>query len=191
MPPEKRRRRTRDQKLHSIFWLVRHGAGLAVVNVYSMTHSVRGRLILFGTVGLSGFAPNLIALFLLAEFLEINYAVAAIIATQVAISWNFVLLDQFVYRQNRSGPWYHRGGQFLILNNMDLLFRIPMLTALVEFGHIGYMIATVITLVVMFALRFIATDWLIFRMRWLRIGLVPAYMNGIATSKAPIAAHED
>jgi dolichol-phosphate mannosyltransferase len=157
------------------------------MNVRSMTYSGRGRLILFGTVGLSGFVPNLIALFVFAEFLHVNYAIAAIIATQAAISWNFVLLDQFVYRHNRSGSWYHRGGQFLTVNNLDLFLRIPMLAALVELADIGYMIATVITLVAMFTLRFAATDWVIYRTR----RLVPAYMSGMATSTAPIAAHED
>jgi hypothetical protein len=38
---------------------------------------------------------------------------------------------------------------------MDLLFRIPTLAALVEFAHVGYMVATVVTLVMMFALRFV------------------------------------
>jgi len=156
-----------------------------------MTHSGRGRLILFGTVGLSGFLPNLLALFVLAEYLHVNYAVAAIIATQAAISWNFVLLDQFVYRQNRSGSWYRRGGQFLTLNNVDLLFRIPMLAALVEFAHVGYMVATVVTLVTMFALRFVATDWVIYRMPRLRMGLAPAYLNGMATPTTPIVAQEE
>ena len=167
--------------------LVKQVVRRAVMNKRSMTHSGRGRLILFGTVGLSGFVPNLLALFVLAEFLKVNYAIAAIIATQAAISWNFVLLDQFVYRQNRSGSWYRRGGQFLTLNNLDLLLRIPMLAALVELADIGYMIATVITLLVMFALRFAATDWVIYRTR----RLAPAYMSGMAASTAPIAAHED
>jgi dolichol-phosphate mannosyltransferase len=160
-----------------------------VVNVYAVTRRVRGRLILFGTVGLSGFAPNLAALFLFAECLEINYAVAAIVATQFAIVWNFLLLDQVVYRGYRSGSWYRRGGQFLTLNNMDLVLRIPMLAALVELVHMGYMIATVVTLVVMFALRFIVTDLLIYRMR--EIPLVPTYFSAMATSKVPIAVHQD
>jgi hypothetical protein len=55
-----------------------------------------------------------------------------------------------------------------------------MLAALVELADIGYMIATVITLVVMFTLRFTATDWLIYRTR----RLVPACMSGMATSTA-------
>ena len=142
---------------------------------------------LFGTVGLSGFVPNLLALFVIAEYFHVNYVLAAIIATQAAISWNFVLLDRFVYRQNHSGSWYRRGAQFLALNNLDLLLRIPMLAAMVELADIGYMTATVITVVVMFALRYTATDWVIYRAR----RLVPAYMDAIATSKDPLAARED
>jgi dolichol-phosphate mannosyltransferase len=152
-----------------------------------MTDSGWGRLMLFGTVGLSGFAPNLLALFVLVEYLRVNYAVAAIIATQAAVSWNFFLLDQFVYRGSRSGSWYRRGAQFLALNNLDLLLRIPMLAALVELADIGYMIATVITVVVMFALRYTATDCVIYRMR----RLVPAHIGAIVSSTAPIAARKD
>ena len=83
--------------------LVKRVARRADMKPRSMTHSGRGRLILFGTVGLIGLVPNLLPLFVLAEFLQVNDAVAAIIATQAASYWNFVLLDQFVYRQNRSG----------------------------------------------------------------------------------------
>ena len=83
--------------------LVKRVARRADVKLRSMTHSGRGRLILFGSVGLIGLVPNLLPLFVLAEFLQVNDAVAAIIATQAASYWNFVLLDQFVYRQNRSG----------------------------------------------------------------------------------------
>lgn len=166
---------------------VKRIARQAARDMCSMTHSGWGRLMLFGTIGLSGFVPNLLALFVLANYVHITYAVAAIIATQAAISWNFVLLDQFVYRQNRSGSWYRRGAQFLALNNVDLLLRIPMLVALVELGHFGYMGATVITVVVMFALRYTATDWVIYRMR----RLIPAYAGVVATSTAPIAARAD
>jgi dolichol-phosphate mannosyltransferase len=144
-------------------------AGRTIAHAYAMSNSVRGRLILFGTIGLSGFAPNLIVVFLATEFLKINYAIAAIIATQFAISWNFLLIDLLVYRQSRSGPWYRRAGQFLTLNNMDLLFRIPMLAALVEFAHVGSVVATAVTLVMMFGVRFVTTDWVIYRMPRLRM----------------------
>jgi dolichol-phosphate mannosyltransferase len=156
----------------------------------AVTQSVHGRLILFATIGLSGFAPNLIVLFLVTEFMGVNYAVAAIIATQFAISWNFLLIDQFVYRQSRFGSWYRRAGQFLTLNNMDLLFRIPTLAALVEFAHVGYMVATVVTLVMMFALRFVVTDWVIYRMPRLKPRLPPAYLNGMAMPTTPMMAPE-
>jgi dolichol-phosphate mannosyltransferase len=151
------------------FRFVMPGARFVVEKIKSMTDGVRGRLILFGTVGLSGFVPNLCGLFLLAEFLGMSYAIAAIVATQFAICWNFLLLDQVVYRQCRTGSWYRRAEQFLTINNLDLLLRIPMLAALVEFARIGYMVASVVTLVAMFALRFIVTDRLIYRIPRLRV----------------------
>jgi putative flippase GtrA len=189
MPPERTEGEVVTRSVIS-FGSVGRLARRTVAHVCAMKDSVRGRLILFGTIGLSGFAPNLIVLFLVTEFLQINYAVAAIIATQFAISWNFLLVDQFVYRRSRSGSWYRRAGQFLTLNNMDLLLRIPVLAALVEFAKFGYMVATVVTLVMMFALRFVATDWVIYRMPQLRMGLAPAYLNGIATPTTPLVAHE-
>ena len=158
--------------------LTRRIARHTVAHGSAMTHTARGRLILFGTIGLSGFAPNLLVLFLVTEFLDINYAVAAVVATQVAISWNFLLVDQLVYRRSRCGSWHRRAGQFLTLNNMDLLVRIPVLAALVEFAQVDYMVATVVTLVMMFSLRFAATDWVIYRLPRLRVGLARAHVTG-------------
>jgi putative flippase GtrA len=165
--------------------LVRRIARHTVAHVSAMTDTTRGRLILFGTIGLSGFVPNLVVLFLVTEFLEINYAVAAVVATQVAITWNFLLVDQLVYRLFRCGSWYRRAGQFLTLNNVDLSVRIPVLAALVEFAKVDYMVATVATLVMMFALRFAATDRVIYRLPRLRVGPARAYITGITTPTTP------
>ena len=83
----------------------------------------------------------------------------------MAILWNFVLLEQVVYRRNRPGPWYRRAGAFTVINNLDLLLRVPLLAALVETAHMNYLVATVVTLVAMFVLRFVITDRLIYRLR--------------------------
>ena len=125
----------------------------------------RGRFVLFGTVGLSGFIPNLATLALLTGVFQMNYVCATILATQVAVAWNFVLLDNLVYRGVRSGSVYRRTAEFAALNNADLLLRIPLLALLVEIVHLGYLIATVVTLVAMFVIRFLVTDLLIYRLR--------------------------
>ena len=119
---------------------------------------------LFGVIGLTGFAPNLATLFVLSGLLGMHYVPATVIATQVAILWNFVLLEQVVYRRLGAGPWYGRAATFAAINNVDLLLRIPLLAALVEEAHINYLLATVITLVAIFVMRFLVTDRLIYRL---------------------------
>jgi dolichol-phosphate mannosyltransferase len=131
----------------------------------SATGSPVGRLTLFSAIGLSGFAPNLVTLVVLGRLLGMHYVPATVIATQMAILWNFGLLEQIAYRRHRPGPWYRRAGTFAVINNVDLLLRIPLLAALVESAHMNYVLATVVTLVAMFMIRFVITDRLIYRLR--------------------------
>lgn len=142
--------------------------------VRSATDTGLGRLILFGAIGLSGFAPNLVSLIVMNKSLGMHYVLATLIASQIAIVWNFVLLDQLVYRRARSGPWYRRAGAFAAVNNLDLLLRVPMLAVLVECAHIDCIVATVITLVGMFVIRFVVTDRLIYHLRRQRSNLIIA-----------------
>ncbi len=159
--------------------------------IQSATCGPAGRLILFGAVGLSGFVPNLAALAVLTDTLGLNYAIASVAATQVAICWNFVLLDRIVYRQSRTGAWYRRAGQFAALNNVDLVVRIPMLVVLVEVADIDYLAATVATLVTMFAVRFLATDWIVYRVPRVRVGRLHMRGGSAALAMIPAAALED
>jgi dolichol-phosphate mannosyltransferase len=63
--------------------------------------SALARTLAFGTVGLSGFIPNLLVLWTLTAALGMHYAIASVLSTQVAIIWNFVLLDLFVFTDSR------------------------------------------------------------------------------------------
>lgn len=115
------------------------------------------RTIAFGAVGLSGFLPNLMTLSLLVQ-MGMHYTVASVISTQVAIIWNFLLLDIFVFTRSRRFSLGKRFSSFAIMNNLDLTLRIPALAFLIEIMHVGLLTATVITLVLAFSLRFFITD---------------------------------
>lgn len=119
----------------------------------------RGRIraVAFGLVGLSGFLPNLGVLQLL-TIAGVHYVPATIAATEVAILWNFVLLDRFVYRHVRRRRVVVRLARFLALNNADLVLRIPLLALLVRDAHLTVLTGTVITLVLASAVRFVVTD---------------------------------
>ncbi|PZS40678.1 MAG: dolichol-phosphate mannosyltransferase [Pseudonocardiales bacterium] len=139
-----------------------------------------GRKLAFGAVGLSGFLPNLSMVWLLTAVLTVPYALAAVLATEVAIGWNFLLIDRVFTGACRWG-WWWRFGSFAVLNNADLLWRIPLLVLLVDSTRLPLLPATAVTLLVSFAARFIITDRLIYlrarpapraaqRQRWGRRG---------------------
>jgi dolichol-phosphate mannosyltransferase len=123
------------------------------------------RTIAFGTVGLSGFIPNLLVLWLLTSIGGLHYAVAAVLSTQVAIVWNFILLDLFVFTGKHRWGVRGRFGSFLLLNNVDLLLRIPLLALLVERFGFGILTGTVVTLVAAFGFRFLVTERLVYLAR--------------------------
>jgi dolichol-phosphate mannosyltransferase len=121
----------------------------------------RTRMLVFGAVGLSGFLPNLVTLWLLADVVGMHYLPAAVVANQLGIGWNFVLLD-LLFHHRRSRRWPRRLGSFYLLNNADLLVRIPLLALLVGVLGLGLLTGTVLTLVVMFLVRFLVTDRVIY-----------------------------
>jgi len=125
----------------------------------------RVRILAFGAIGVSGLLPNLAALWLLVTQLDLHYVPAAVAATQVAIVWNFLLVDRLLLHHRRVRPGHERFGAFLLLNNADLLLRIPMLAVLVESLHLGYLPATAITIAAAFAARFLITDRVIYGRR--------------------------
>lgn len=121
------------------------------------------RLMLFGAIGLSGFVPNLACMYALTRA-GMHPIAATVLATQVAIVWNFLLLDQVVYRRHRTGAWHRRALKFAAINNLDLPLRVPFVDVLIEFAHLDVLVATVVALVAAFVLRFVATDRLVYRL---------------------------
>ena len=118
----------------------------------------------FALVGASGIFVNQAALWLLVSYAGIYYAVAAIIATQVSTTWNFSLNELLVFRGRDAQ--HGLAGRFLAfwaINTGTLLLRIPMLALLTSVLHIHYLVSNLITLVVLFVMRFVVSDQLIWR----------------------------
>jgi dolichol-phosphate mannosyltransferase len=139
---------------------LRHLVGLRLRSA-----GVGGRAVAFGAVGASGIAPNLVISWLLTSMFGVHYLPSAVIASQVAIGWNFLLIDRVVFRHRRTRHWSGRFGRFVVLSNVDLVLRLPALALLVELVGMNFLIATLATLVAAFALRFLVTDRAIYRGR--------------------------
>jgi dolichol-phosphate mannosyltransferase len=116
----------------------------------------------FAMVGLTGLGVNQLAMLLLTETLGLHYILSAIAATQLSSSWNFVATERWAFRGRRpvNAP-LTRYASFLGLNNATLLLRIPLLWLLTEAVGLSYLWSNAVTLLMLFAARFvIAAGWI-------------------------------
>ncbi|MEU1161729.1 glycosyltransferase family 2 protein [Streptomyces sp. NPDC005921] len=134
---------------------LRHLAGLR-------TASPAARMIGFGLIGLSGFVPNLVGLWALTA-LGLHYVPAEILANQLGVAWNFVLIDHLLFRDRRAHRRrWDRVGRFALLANADLVLRIPLIALFVGRFGMGALPATALALVTTFVLRFVGTEALVY-----------------------------
>ncbi len=110
----------------------------------------------FATVGLTGLLVNMIVLWALADpsMLRLNYLMAAVMTTQISSSWNFVLVDNLVYRGTKRLTRLSRYLGFMVMSNTVLLLRIPLLALLVSVLGVHYLAANVLTLLLGYLVRF-------------------------------------
>lgn len=115
-----------------------------------------GRMSAFALVGGVGAIANLVIMWGLIR-LGMDYLPAAIIASEVTIIGNFVLLEYLVFADMRgeSGLMRHRFVKSFTFNNLEAVVRIPVLSLLVEGVHLPSVVAAAITLVAAFVVRFV------------------------------------
>lgn len=133
---------------------LRHVAILAV-------GGARLRMAGFALIGVVGLVPNLVTLWLLTDGLGLHHLWAAVIATQVALVYNLALTEVVFWRR-RHRSLVARGSRFLLLGNVDLLLRVPVLAVLVGGVGLGYLMANLATLVGSFLIRFAILDRLVY-----------------------------
>jgi putative flippase GtrA len=143
----------------------RHVARLSLSRLSPRNKTTR-KAMGFGAVGASGLIVNSMAMWLLADpaTLGANYLIAAVVATQVSTTWNFVLTDSVVYRGEKLLGPARRYLTFSAASNLTLLVRVPLLAALVGGLGMHYLTANLITLLLSFAARFATADRLIYPM---------------------------
>ena len=115
-----------------------------------------GKMSLFAIIGGLGAIANVVIVWAL-TYLGVNYIVAAIIASEMTIIANFLLIERFVFQDMRgqaSGVW-SRFAKSFTFNNSELLIRIPIVALMVGTGHLTAVLATAITLALAFIVRFV------------------------------------
>ena len=121
----------------------------------------------FAAVGALGFILNLLVMAGLLA-VDLNYVVASIIATEVAILHNFLMQERFVFAPHlRHGTprhsWLHRAWRSVAYNNLDNAIRVPLLVVLVERAGMHSILAQGLTLVVSFGARFFYTSRVVYQ----------------------------
>ncbi|MFJ2904593.1 glycosyltransferase [Streptomyces sp. NPDC087212] len=134
---------------------LRHLAGLRAA-------APLARMIGFGLIGASGFLPNLLGLWALTRA-GLHYVPAEIVANQLGVAWNFVLIEHLLFRDRREHRRFRdRAGRFTLLANADLVLRIPLIALFVHRFGMGALGATALALVTTFVLRFVGTEALVY-----------------------------
>ncbi|WP_330173889.1 glycosyltransferase family 2 protein [Streptomyces sp. NBC_01498] len=140
----------------------REGARFLRHLVELRTASPLARMAAFGLIGLTGFAPNLLALWGLTGA-GMHYLPAEIVANQFGVAWNFVLIELLLFRSRRAHRhWADRVGRFALLANADLLLRIPLIALLVGRFGMEPVPATAAAMLATFLLRFVGTETLVY-----------------------------
>lgn len=115
-----------------------------------------GKMSAFALIGALGAVANLGIVWLLSS-LGVSDLVAMIVAAETTIIANFLLQERFVFydmRADASGV-VTRFAKSFAFNNAELVVRIPITTLMISSWHISVVIATGITLVAAFVVRFL------------------------------------
>ncbi|MCM0640472.1 glycosyltransferase [Cellulomonas wangsupingiae] len=125
-----------------------------------------GRMSRFAIIGGMGAVANIAIVWLLTT-LGAPWLLAAVVAAEVTIVGNFLLQERFVFRDLRhegKGMWA-RFAQSFTFNNVETVVRLPLVALLVETMHVAAVLATAITLVVAFVVRFTFHSRIVYRPR--------------------------
>jgi dolichol-phosphate mannosyltransferase len=115
----------------------------------------------FALVGASGTVPNLFGTAVL-HHLGLHYLAAAILATQVAIAWNFAGCELLVW-DRQAGSRLRRYPTFAVINNVDLVIRLPLLALLVGRWGVGIGTATLLSLAAAVIVRYLVVERMVYR----------------------------
>jgi len=114
-------------------------------------------------VGAIGLVVNQVLLWAWVAGLHGSYLLGAVVATQGSTLSNFVLLERWVFRRAKARRPLVRLASFVTVNNSTLLLRIPLLALLTSVLHIYYLVSNAITLLLLFAVRFLLSDQFIWK----------------------------
>ena len=120
------------------------------------------RIVKFGLVGVSGIAVNTVVLALAVSGMSLPGGIGMVLATQASTTWNYALANWFVFdTSNSTWTGTSRYVQFSLMNNLALIVRGPMVFLLISWLGMNYLIANLISLVLLVVARYVMSVRLI------------------------------
>ncbi len=117
------------------------------------------QLLAFLAVGVSGVVVNTVALWLLTGGrLTAPYLLASALATNIAVVWNFALLEIWVFRKARYRSRLAGFTRFWLVNMVLLPVQLGLLALAVEVAGLPPVAANLVVLTLVFALRYLFTS---------------------------------
>jgi dolichol-phosphate mannosyltransferase len=101
-----------------------------------------------GLAGVSSLVPYLLVQWLLVGSAGLPYLLSAVVAHQAALVWAFAVTGARLGRRRPAGI-----GRSLVRGNRELLLHLPLLAFLVGAVHIGYLWASLVTLLAVVVVR--------------------------------------
>src|SRR5215217_509999 len=127
--------------------------------LYRLRMAGNANFVRFLLVGVSGLVVNSLALYAFTELASLPILISAAIATQVSTLWNFGLTETWVFgKRETERPFLQRLVSFLLVNNLLLVVRGPIMTLLVDRGGVHYLVANLVSLFAMTVLRYLLAD---------------------------------
>ena len=149
------------------------------------------RWLRFAAVGMMGFIVQLAALWVSTNQLHIHYLAGTVVATELAILLNFFCHECWTWSDRPADRQeaVRRFGRFHVANGaISLAGGALMMPLLIELGHVHYLLANALTVVVCSVANFVAADRVVFRPGshiWRPALLL---MLALVASSAPVAA---
>jgi len=124
------------------------------------------RWLKFNFVGGIGIGVQFAALFVLKGLLHIDYLVATAIAVEAAVVHNFVWHEQFTWADRVQVSWRGSIRRFVRFNlttgAVSILGNLALMRLMVGEGHINYLVANAIAIVLCSIANFLVSDGWVF-----------------------------
>lgn len=115
----------------------------------------------FALSSITGFAINILVLYLLTDFTHLYYILSAIVAFLVSHLYSYNFNDKITFQ--KEGNSFTRWLNFLASNIIAMLVNLALLYYFTEYTHIYYLISQTIASIITFFINFFLSKYWVFK----------------------------